>query len=79
MSKAILIMDMPEECAKCELYDHEYDVCIPTGKNVRTFGKPNWCPLKPMPEKQEYSSIDDEFQRGGKIGFNRCINKILSN
>lgn len=40
-------------------------------------GKPCWCPLRPVPERQKHSSIDNEFQRGAKSGYNACINEIL--
>ena len=39
-------------------------------------GKPDWCPLKPMPSKK-----DDDFYDWGKAnqikGYNACIDEIL--
>lgn len=83
MSKAVLVMDMPKECAKCNLYDHEYDVCEPTDKNVRTFGKPDWCPLRELMEKAEVSDCDelcdtdDWYDSGYADGYNACIDELL--
>ena len=31
MSKAILILDKPENCYDCPCYDGEYDYCLVTG------------------------------------------------
>ena len=91
MSKAVLVMDMPEECAKCNLYDHEYDVCEPTEKNVRTFGKPDWCPLRELPKKKDsmnLNSIMEKCKDRDSImdsvlkqfivdGYNSCIDELL--
>ena len=57
MSKAILIIDMPESCDKCPLLlRHEEErCCFPMGRNSFTT-KPNWCPLK------EISDIKDAFE-----------------
>lgn len=56
MSKAVLIIDMPEGCAKCPLFQGFYTdmTCM---ANNRTINYPypenfrqNWCPLRSMPE-----------------------------
>lgn len=58
MSKAILVMDMPENCSKCPCFFGTYTDMICCA-NDRTIDYPypnnfrqNWCPLKTMPEKQ---------------------------
>ena len=78
MSKAVLVMNMPEECAKCNLYDHEYDVCEPTEKNVRTFGKPDWCPLRELPKKKPtIGKESDNDILCMNAGYNACIDELL--
>lgn len=80
MSKAILVIDMPSRCNSCPLLDEPYDYCIPTDRDVSDYGsetKPTWCPLKEVPQKQRNRTIDNEFQRGAKTGWNFCINEIL--
>lgn len=88
MSKAILIMDMPKNCAECSLcgtQDGEY-FCIPDDfahylgdSYVNRFceNKPEWCPLKPIPEKTIPFPIDDEEQKQFCKGWNACIDEIL--
>lgn len=53
MSKAALVIDMPENCYECVLCDTD-DVCLAvssfTGVDVLV-EKPDWCPLVPVPEK----------------------------
>ena len=56
MAKAVLVTDMPEQvCQKCTLcYETENDdeyLCCATGKLVPDGEKPDWCPLRELPEK----------------------------
>lgn len=48
MTKAVLVMDMPEQiCQKCTLcYETEDDeyLCCASGKLVPDGAKPDWCP-----------------------------------
>ena len=40
---------------------------------------PNWCPLKPLPERKEYIVPIDNVESQKDIiavGWNACINKI---
>ena len=86
MSKAVLVMDMPEQvCQKCTLcYETEDDeyLCCAVGKLVPDGEKPDWCPLRELPEKKETtypqacytnSYWTDEM----KAGFNTCLNEML--
>ena len=64
MAKAILIMDMPEQvCQKCTLcYETENDdeyLCCATGKLVPDGEKPDWCPLRELPEEKESDPVMD--------------------
>lgn len=66
MAKAILVMDdMPECCADCycgyfERGTKELNlVCGATGEDANNVGKPDWCPLRELPEKK--TSFSDEM------------------
>lgn len=79
MNKAILVIDMPEDCVECnfcvELSAH--DRCVAAGKSIFTIKKPDWCPLKELPEKMEgYNSI--KWQWGEyEDGWNHCIDCLI--
>lgn len=81
MSKAVLVMDMPEQaCQKCILcYETENEdeyLCCATGKLVPDGEKPDWCPLRELPVKKElYLSINSE--KGYCVGWNACLGEIL--
>ena len=72
MSKAILVIDMPEGCDNCPLmFRHEEErCCIAEGRNSFS-KKPNWCPLKPVSEKAldvlealyRFKSQEDYFEK----------------
>ena len=63
MSKSILVLDTPENCASCQMsnlnlhdmskcgvfcqLNKKEDISWKSAKNE----KPDWCPLKDMPEK----------------------------
>ena len=74
MAKAMLIMDMPESCEKCPMYNLGF--CKHTGYFVHHTGSKNndrqdWCLIREVPEKYETVSMD--FERG----YNACIDEIL--
>lgn len=83
MSKAVLVMDMPETCNNCDflymaegdLYD---DFCVLNRINVPSIKKEkrsDYCPLKPLPEKQKLT-----FATHGEdmitMGWNAAIEAI---
>lgn len=91
MSKAILIMDMPESClacrfsreinegieACCEIVDKLNDST--SCKKIENYCqcKPNWCPLQEVPDKEQGSDCFDEFEDGYAQGWNSCIEEIV--
>lgn len=88
MAKAVLVMDdMPECCADCYCGYFERDtkelnlVCGATGEDANNVGKPDWCPLRELPERKEKLPVEKyEFGRLGKAfvsGWNACLDKIL--
>lgn len=84
MSKVILVIDMPRACTDCQFY-YDYLRCMVTEKSYCSCDdKPDWCPLKPMPQKKIILDIRDNdediyevFQNKINVGYNRCINEIL--
>ena len=97
MNKAILVIDMPSCCKECSLcvseelfpsFD-EYS-CIVENVAVDVYDKPDWCPLKPMPEKipefdHTVKAKSDNaydvglcmYNKGLNRGYNSCIERIL--
>ena len=89
MSKAILIIDTPVRCFDCPVYKGSIkgEMCCVAGKTITTSElfdttkKPDWCPLRHLPEKHKELSIEEyEFGKLGLAftqGWNSCINEIL--
>ena len=62
----------------CELADClDYDVILMTEEHYdcESKSRPEWCPLKPLPEKMTGVASTDHWDRI-KAGWNGCINKI---
>lgn len=82
MSKAILVIDMPKNCAECPCYNEtDFYHCNLNDKYIAfdqsLTERPNWCPLKEVPQKQTIHSIDTPHHRWAKNGYNACIDDIL--
>lgn len=89
MGKAIYVMDTPKSCTECPL-SLETEVvntiicrgCEKYSINPRCTEKPDWCPLKEVPQKCEERSISEyEFGSLGKgyeVGWNACLKAILN-
>lgn len=65
------ISDDDKDTSLTKKIDCEYGYCQ---------GKPDWCPLKPLPEKKEY--VDPTSSAKAKkniiaVGWNTCINMIV--
>ncbi len=90
--KGIIVLDeIPKDCSKC-LFNKGLNVCeimkytqkknmyhtYTTDKQVLEEMKPDWCPIKPMPERKMCTmSIcisADEYNK--RKGFNSCIDEI---
>ena len=92
MAKAVLVMDIPECCADCccgyfERYTKELNlVCGATGEDANNVGKPDWCPLRELPERKEEFELREckgSVKGTWKVplienkGFNACLDEIL--
>lgn len=84
MAKAVLVMDMPESCFDCNLChingrDEEYNCQafeVARQVNSETYEKPDWCPLRELPEKANHPDYCDNgrFDKG----WNACLEEIES-
>lgn len=90
MAKAVLVMDMPESCMECNfLYidgDTMLDSCqaLEVARTVdsETYEKPDWCPLRELPEKKETTYPQACYENSYwtdemKAGFNTCLNEMV--
>lgn len=93
MDKSILIIDTPKRCSMCEFLrrtDEDYCYCGRLGFDYQVNeymmstpkGKPDWCPVKEIPEKKTPRKIKDEnlghyYISAFDKGYNKCIDDIL--
>ena len=82
MRKAVLVIDMPDTCGRCQLcqgvaMDGEYVCSIldedgnERGYDDGKYDKPDWCPLKEVP------SAVDVFVDDWADGYNACLEDIF--
>lgn len=93
MSKSVLVIDTPESCldcqfcyeldegeAYCSISDDDKDTSLMKKIDCEygyCQGKPDWCPLKPLPEKDDFDDPYDEYYTGYRDGWNRCLEEIV--
>lgn len=78
MSKSVLVIDTPESCRSCYLrgFTLNLQYCRGKLKDIKDVStKPDWCPLKPLPEKMTEIAITNRLN-GIKTGWNNCIDAI---
>lgn len=79
MSKSVLVMETPESCRSCYLrgFTLALQYCKVESKHINdTSVKPDWCPLKPLPEKMTGVAQTDHWN-SIKAGWNACIDEII--
>lgn len=81
MAKGIIVMDVPETCGDCACcqYDGQYDrYCGVNGEDLMNIDwngeKPDWCPIKPMPERAYHENYCDAGRYDK--GWNECLDEI---
>ena len=81
MSKSVLVIDTPENCDSCMYIGTFHSFCKINCRDIKdTSAKPDWCPLKPLPEKKEYVNPTSSAKAKKNIiavGWNTCINTIV--
>lgn len=81
MNKAILVIDMPDNCHDCTFCyysDGKVPICSHTLWAIdEPKAIPKWCFLKPMPRmKFTYIGYDDDATANYNRGWNDCLKKI---
>lgn len=78
MSKSVLVMDTPVHCNSCDLCGGTFHCfCKVNYREIEDLKiKPDWCPLKPLPEKSTTENDMTDYQRGMVDGRNQCIDEI---
>lgn len=85
-NKAILVMDMPKSCRACDLrVIGSCNFCTGAGgrkidqmKIINNDIKPDWCPLRELPQKKRTIGNESENdQLCINAGWNACIDTIL--
>lgn len=85
--KSILVIDMPKSCWACPLWDKsDYaDGCEAVGRKTHDIDhgaeREVWCPLKPLPKRNEYRADTkhedmDKYSTGYADGWNDCLEEI---
>lgn len=82
MAKAVLVMDTPENCFKCKLQN--WANCKITNKCHVGECRPDWCPLRELPEKKEtvhpQECYDNSYWSDEmRAGWNNCLDTMLEN
>ena len=77
MSKAVLVLDMPESCYDCCL--HNYHFCDVTCSAIDFSSRPDDCPLESLPakRKERYAADVGDRDSGFIDGWNACIYEIM--
>lgn len=80
MAKAVLVMDMPHDCPMCKFLDldercHAVDVENPWSTDPEK-AKPDWCPLRELPEKKTGNSYMNSKEKGIVEGWNAFLDAI---
>lgn len=79
MSKSVLVINTPKNCCSCYLcgFTLNSQYCRGKKKDIKdTSVKPDWCPLKPLPEKNTIENDMTDYQCGMVDGRNQCIDEI---
>lgn len=87
MAKAVLVMDMPEDCKQCvfcrglnacklKKYLVRDKICTvyTVDKQIMEGGKPYWCPLRELPERSDHPEHCDNGRFDA--GWNACLDAI---
>lgn len=77
MSKSVLVIDTPKYCALCVLRSGVlHPFCRVNNRDITDLSiRPDWCPLKPLPEKMT-GVVQTDHWNSIKAGWNGCIDEI---
>lgn len=77
MSKSVLVIDTPENCGKCKFISGFWCRAMHCRRVPNNDVIPCWCPLKPLPEKDDFDDLYDEYYTGYHDGWNDCLREIV--
>lgn len=85
MAKGIVVVDIPSECRYCIccLFDDlssRYCGIDKDERNVTIIGmneKPDWCPIKPIPDRKSEDFGQTIIAAARGEGWNECLDEIL--
>lgn len=78
MSKSVLVIDTPKYCALCVLRSGVlHPFCRVNNRDITDLSiRPDWCPLKPLPEKNKAPRVASGYELGYEDGWNKCLDEI---
>lgn len=81
MSKSVLAMETPENCRSCYLRGFTLNLQYCKAKQGNTVIedtsiKPDWCPLRSLPEKNKAQKVASGYELGYEEGWNKCLAEI---
>lgn len=80
MSKGIIVMDIPKlDCRECQCFREQFPSCGAVGKYIDPIvgKKPNWCPIKPIPDRKSEDFGQTIIAAARGEGWNECLDEIL--
>ena len=77
MSKSVLVIDTPENCGKCKFISGFWCRAMNGRRVPNNDVIPNWCPLKPLPEKSTTENDMTDYQRRMVDGRPTSIDRIV--
>lgn len=63
-------------CELAECLDSDMRLITEEHYDYESESRPDWCPLKLLPEKDTKNHFPDEFEDGYAAGWNGCIDEI---
>lgn len=79
MNKSALVIKTPESCRSCYLcgFTLNLQYCRGKKKDIKdTSTKPDWCPLRPLPEENKAPKVASGYELGYEDGWNKCLDEI---
>lgn len=78
MNKSVLVINTPKYCALCVLRSGVlHPFCRVNNRDITDLSiRPDWCPLKPLPEEKEKEYWRSKLSLAWIRGWNTCISKI---
>lgn len=69
-------MKWSEDCGKCKFISEFWCKAMGGRRVLNNDVIPNWCPLKPLPQKDDWDDPYDEYYTGYSNGWNRCLEEV---